>query len=374
MIDVGFAKFAARLLARVPRGVAVAPPPPDSEREAGILALREALQARNRRNRRRVVLTIGGAATAMAVAAAFVLMLLQERSLAPFGSSGSQPGTQTQLIHAWGTDVPDGATVRVGQRLNVRGLDGARLSFSGGTELRLTHEARIHVKTIGAIQKFRLARGGLHAEVAPLGAGQRFLIETPDGEIEVHGTVFELAVVPAQEGCSVVTTTRVSVSRGVVEVRSAGRDDHIGAGQHWPPECEALTKLSWPASRGAGLTPAAHDLGGMPPHRQMGYGIPNERRAPGGRPSELTVQNDLFAESMAAKRRGQLARATEGIDELITRFPRGPLAEAAHAESMRLRLQMGNESSARRAAHEYLRDFPNGFARSEARLILGHGP
>jgi hypothetical protein len=336
--------------------------------------LKEALQARKRRNQRRVILTIGGGITAIAVAAAFVLMVLQEESSAPFGKARNQGVAQTQSIHAWGTDVPDGATVRAGQRLNVRGHDGARLSFSSGTELRLTPEARIHVKTVGAVQKFRLARGRLHAEVAPLATGQRFLIETPDGEIEVHGTVFELAVVTPQPGCSVTTTTRVSVSRGVVEIRSAGRDDHIRAGEHWPPECEALAKLSGPGSRTTGLSSAAPDPGRVAAPRQIRHGISNEAQAPAGRPSELTVQNDLFAESMAAKRRGHLALALEGLDKLIARFPRGPLAEAAHAERMRLRKQMGNGPSAQRGAHEYLRDFPNGFARSEAHLILGLDP
>jgi hypothetical protein len=374
MPDVRFAKLAAQLLARVPRGVAMAPPPPDSEREVDILALKEALEGRKRRNRRQVVLTVGGAATALAVAAAFVLMLLQEKARAPFGKPGTQQVAQTQSIHAWGTDVPDGATVRAGQRLNARGVDGARLSFSGGTELRLTHESRIHVKAIGSVQAFRLARGRLHAEVAPLGTGQRFLIETPDGEIEVHGTVFELAVVPPQPGCSVATTTRVSVSRGVVEVRSAGRDDHIRAGEHWPPECEALTGLSGSSSPTAGVSPTARDRGRAAAPPPIHRGVPKETRAPTDRPSELTAQNDLFAQSMAAKRRGQLAQAHEGLDKLIVRFPRGPLAEAAHVERMRVRKQMGNEPSAQRGAHEYLREFPNGFARAEAHLILGLGP
>jgi FecR-like protein len=267
--------------------------------------------------------------------------------------------------------------VRVGQLLDAHGTGSARLSFSGGTELRLAQESRIAVKAMGAVQRFRLGHGRLHAEVAPLEPGQRFLIETPDGEIEVHGTVFELGVVPSRSPCPVVTTTRLIVLRGVVEVRAAGRDDFIRAGQHWPPECEALAGLSG----SPGPTAAASPFAESPPRADRSATVaaprPTHRdsapdgRAPAISASELTAQNDLFAAAMTAKRRGQTTQALDELSRLIQRFPRGPLVEAAHVERMRLYRQSGDGASARRYAHEYLREFSNGFARAEAHLILG---
>jgi hypothetical protein len=272
--------------------------------------------------------------------------------------------------------------------VSARGSDGARLALSSGTVLQLTPQARIEVRALGTVQRFRLPDGRLHADVAPLDVGQRFLIETPDGEIEVHGTVFELAVAPPQRGCSTGTSTRLLVSKGVVEVRSAGRDDYVRAGQHWPPECEALADLSAAAPRegtpaalgeaGGAVTAGAQKRTAQPASalkRARGdTGSDTPARTHPASPSELAAQNDLFAAAMAAKGRGQRTRALEDLDRLIARFPKGQLAEAAHAERMRVRRQAGDLTGARRGAREYLDSFPDGLAGAEARVLLGLTP
>jgi hypothetical protein len=52
--------------------------------------------------------------------------------------------------------------------------------------------------------------------------------------------------------------------------------------------------------------------------------------------SRLAEQNDLFSAAMAAEWRGQYAAALRKLDELIFRFPNGPLTESAHGERQRI--------------------------------------
>ena len=392
------AQIAARLIASVSRGLGRPPPPAAGERERAIFGLRQALQARARRNQRRTLLTVAAGATAIAAAVTLVVSLRGgQDGILPFGKARIRPPTAgAQSIRAWGThlmasrgsdgasdsedsgqgfDMPDGVPVQPGQTLDARGPDGARLALSGGTTLHLTPQARIDIRSMGEIQKFGLARGRLHADVAPLDAGQRFLIETPDGEIEVHGTVFELAVVRPQPGCAVATTTRVAVSRGIVEVRSAGRDDFVRAGQHWPPECEAMVAPARAAASRAHAPEGEVKVNvNVRSRANLSRPIIHARPAAGrgepSVPSDLAAQNDLFGAAMSAKEGGQTRRALDELDRLIARFPRGQLAEAAQVERMRLLTRTGDWPAARRQARAYLQSFPDGFAASEAHVAL----
>jgi TolA-binding protein len=50
----------------------------------------------------------------------------------------------------------------------------------------------------------------------------------------------------------------------------------------------------------------------------------------------LAEQNDLFSAAMAAERQGQHGVALRRLDELISRFPGGPLSESARGERQRI--------------------------------------
>jgi hypothetical protein len=386
-----FAKIAARLIAAVPRGIASPPPPPAHERDQGVRALQHALRARAWRRQRRVVYGVIGAVTSIAAAAALILSLRGDPTTVASVDRSPRLAEADQSIRAWGArladtstnrrgpDLPDGQVVHAGQSVNARGPDDARLALSTGTVLELTAQARLDVQSLGAVQRFRLPAGRLHADVAPLDAGQRFVIETLDGEIEVHGTVFELAVVAPQPGCSAGSTTRVSVSRGVVEVRSAGRDDYVRAGQFWPPECPASKGLAadpavTPAQRATAPAAPAHFNRTLPRPMRRALTVAEATRTDTSSPSDLAAQNNLFAAAMASKVRGQAGHALDQLERLIQRFPRGQLAEAAHAERMRLHRQGKDLPAARAEAREYLGSFPDGFAAAEARRILGLAP
>jgi outer membrane protein assembly factor BamD (BamD/ComL family) len=61
------------------------------------------------------------------------------------------------------------------------------------------------------------------------------------------------------------------------------------------------------------------------------------------------------------------------LDDLLTRYPRSPLAETARIEKLRALESLGDASAARREAKGYLADYPNGSARREALAVLARG-
>jgi hypothetical protein len=102
-----------------------------------------------------------------------------------------------------------------------------------------------------------------------------------------------------------------------------------------------------------------------PPHPEA---LPVEASL-GASPSTLAAQNDLFGRAHAAARASARERAVELFGELLSRYPRGPLAESAAVERMRL-LRGLDPDRAGAAARSYLYAYPLGFARAEAEALV----
>src|SRR6185312_2196889 len=152
--------------------------------------------------------------------------------------------------------------------------------------------------------------------VAKLGTGQRFVLATPDAEVEVRGTRFQVQLVPAAAGCGQGTVTRVQVTEGVVEVRGPAGDVRVAAGAHWPAACPE------PAAPVAGHPrPRAH----VAPAARLEVST-----------ETLATENDLFSSALRAEHGGDRREAIELLDVLLTRFPRSPLQASAAAARERL--------------------------------------
>jgi hypothetical protein len=77
-------------------------------------------------------------------------------------------------------------------------------------------------------ERVSLRAGTLHVEVRPLHAGERFVVEAGDGQVEVRGTAFDVSVVAGH-------LSNVHVEHGRVEVRPAGAPTVLlGPGDAWP--------------------------------------------------------------------------------------------------------------------------------------------
>jgi len=350
-------------------GEPVAPPPPaPEERARAIAAIAQAIALRGRR-RRAVRWTVAAVAAAAAVAGVFAGSKLARHAAAPAPLARVAPsgpeivahpvaGGASVLVSGAAAPLVEGRSLSAGSRIVTPPNGRATLSFSTGTSVALGEGADLTVGGEGGSEVLRLAGGFVDLHVAKLASGQRFVVDTPDAEVEVRGTRFRVAVAAADPACEGGTTTRVTVTEGVVVVRHAGVESSVAAGERWPSSCAQASVAAFRAAE----PPLA------PP--------PFARPLAGGRAvhvSALAEQNDLFAEGTTAKRRGDVPGAVSAFDRLLAKYPACPLAESASVERMRL-LRGTAPTRAVVLAQQYLARYPAGFARAEAEAIVSGLP
>lgn len=273
-----------------------------------------------------------------------------------------------------------------------------RLGDVNGTGLTLEPGAMLTVVEATATRRFALRRGAVEARVRKLVAGERFIIETADAEIEVHGTEFRVAIgEPESVPCTgpaprARVATRVSVTGGVVSVKWSGDEQRLLPGDEWPPRCAGAGSTSSPES--ARTEPAPPSQPSAPTaaptrvvRRRAGAGAMATRpaaaalepiAAANSRPlrrdvpaSVLEAQNDLFISAVRARRAGQNAKALALFDRFMREYPGASLFESALVQKMRLLAATSDLAAARVSARQYVARFPDGFARDEARALVG---
>jgi ferric-dicitrate binding protein FerR (iron transport regulator) len=320
----------------------------DSRRDQMVTAMAMNMVAHARRRR-----FVAAAAVVLAAAACVVIGI----NILPRHGQGG-PGSDDKLVveHVSGSiDVlmRDGQTqvlpeLRVlGAGDNIRsGEDGsATFGLSDGTRLLLSSSGQLHVDELGRARRFSLLHGRMQAHVAKLGPGDRFIVTTPDSEVEVRGTVFSVDVADASPGChGLATVSTVQVREGAVRVRSMADEVMLGPGQTWTRACPEPEPI---APTGEHASVPLMPPGRPRPAKTVKQGTmaqptaiatPTQSPPPHSDPgSSLAEQNDLLSSAMTAERAGATDLALRRLDELIDRFPGGPLAETARHERQRIR-------------------------------------
>jgi outer membrane protein assembly factor BamD (BamD/ComL family) len=82
------------------------------------------------------------------------------------------------------------------------------------------------------------------------------------------------------------------------------------------------------------------------------------------------VENELYAAASRAARDGNESLAIGDLDTLLTRYPNSPLAQNARVDRFRALMRSGRSEEASTQARRYLADYPNGFARDEAKALV----
>jgi hypothetical protein len=353
-------------------------PPSDRDANAAIEAIArelESLQARKRR--RRVV------ALACAVAASIVIAVGAGRVLRGAHDSAVVSEVSGGVLVTRGNDgttAVRGAVIEKGDRIVASAAGRATLVLRRGTELRASGGADLVVAEYSAAEVFDLRAGSIELEVAKLAVGERFIVRTNDAEVEVRGTRFHVDA--GGEHCN-GTTTRVKVTEGIVVVRHGGTETSVRANESWPAECPTAAAAPTPSmTTPAPMVESTNDPIAAAPRAsarpKLAVALPlaapaNASSTAATAPipsSELAEQNRLYADAMAAKRRGEPANALASLDRLLTSHPHGPLAESAAVERMRI-LAATDPSRASEAARAYLARYPNGHARDEAKKLAG---
>ncbi len=337
---------------RVVRALSPSPPPEEvpltaAETELAIDLVAAALAARQpiapeapaRVPVRRARVLWGALAAAVMLGGLVAAFVLARGQTGAPGARVLDAGLATASTATSTRVIADGEPLREGERLKTPPEGHLRLGFAEGTQVWLGEKTDVRVAALGLERRFALVEGRLSASVIKLKAGERFVIETARAQVEVKGTQFQVDARAATDGCPSGETV-VSVTEGVVAVRSEGVEVLVRAGERHALGCPQVVEVEPDA--------------GAPP-------VMKKRRSPPPAASSLARMNAQYARAMALKREGRLSSAAKALRAMREAFPMGPLDEAAAVEELRL-LEQVDPPAARAAAKKYLLDYPDGYA------------
>ncbi len=404
MSEDDFSRIAAQLLASRP----VEARPRGVDRDQGIAIVAHAIAERARRRFRVRVLSVTGLVAAAACVAVFAGRWGgASHALAAGTCASAEPG----CLVSSRTGLVEGHAFEPGQSIVAGRGRSTVVEFGPITRLSLDEFSELEYRQGDTTRRFSLLRGAVHLRVDKLKSGQRFLVETPDAEVEVRGTVFSVALAQPGDACA-SPRTRVLVDEGVVTVRFHGAISTVRAGESWPVGCAEAALPAAPSvsstpsvspTPSAALSPEAHSdrphspSAGAPRVNESGAAratvstlnavstvdstAPSKaadaslKRGTSSFPvtdagAALSEQNDLFAKAVTLRQSGRLGEALSAYEEVIRRFPNGALAESASGEHLRLLIKT-DPTRARAEARVYLARYPRGFAAREAQALLG---
>lgn len=321
------------------------------------------------------------------VAAAAGIVLLSGLLLKEHRAHGG-PGTIAGLDRVSGTVVlthdGTGRVVASGERA-LR--DGDSLQTAAGAHAHLaTQKSSVNVsestelkvsQPSAAEERISLRRGRVDVAVdKAIETKRSVVVETPDAEVVVRGTVFDVRVEPLRNA----TNTHVHVTRGSVWVLAQGvQVALLSAGQSWssaggveaaPAAQPAVTNLGASAAPQVdNVAPQVDNAAPVAPPAVPRAGVAaaaSKETAP-RRAGTLAEENRLFAAGVEARNRGDAARAAELFAELLSTYPQSTLREVAQVERFRALKQAGQTTRAAGEARKYLAEHADGAARAEAR-------
>jgi ferric-dicitrate binding protein FerR (iron transport regulator) len=291
-----------------------------------------------RRRRRRIVRSIGAAAAVVGIALLVGWTLIPRRRPMSVAPAGPRPtfvaeGSAVATVMAVGGPIQplvSGQEWHPGEHLRTDG-HSVTLATRDGSAIEVAPHSDLQLVRADVERWLRLGSGAVEVHVAKLKAAERFVIATPDAEVEVRGTRFRVAIVPGVDGCGRGTVTRVSVTEGVVVVRSFGGQSRVEAGSRWPGDCAERPVSTAPA---AGPAPALRAEAKRPvAPRAAAVREPAPVDVPA---STLATENDLFGAALKAEGAGDRREAVHLLEVLLARFPQSPLKESALVERARL--------------------------------------
>jgi hypothetical protein len=248
--------------------------------------------------------------------------------------------------------VGDALSTAVDGRAELRLTDLVLAEIDGSSELSM-------VTPTASAHRLRLDRGRLRAKVNDRpSAAPKLVVETPNVDVLVTGTVFQVDVTPGKGPAAFDTT--VSVTKGRVVVRHGTQElAAVTAGQSWSSAAVTAVHTAEPeVSRvPAKAAPRPGHVAASSPAKVL-------------RPGTLAEENSLFQSAVDARNQGDDRGEADRLAALLSRYPGSQLAAEARLERMRALQRTGRPAEAAREARRYLAEYPDGFARDEARRLV----
>jgi TolA-binding protein len=206
----------------------------------------------------------------------------------------------------------------------------------------------------GRTEHVRLDDGTLRVRVRHQREGERFVVDLPDGELEVRGTTFDITANASR-------TEHVHVHEGVVTLRIREQPElSLGAGSDWRAPTTAA-----PIGPGGAIAAAPIEPPGVP--------SPPASRSParaGHVPPAPYDGSEAYARAVRLLTGQQFAAAADALDDFVRAHPTAPEAEdASYLEAVAL-ARGGRIDAAGLAAERHLKQFPASFHRKEAALLV----
>lgn len=216
-----------------------------------------------------------------------------------------------------------------------------------------------------ATVRLRFERGWFEVSVDKLRTGQRFIVELPEGELEVKGTRFIVEVHGKK-------TERVRVHEGRVALRLRGEPPLLlEAGDTWPiVAASPAPKVSSPEPAAASPPAITSSAPSSARPRRDAPPPASSPEPPAAAIDPSAPIGDAFAEAMAAFSAGDFGKAEGLFAEFEHAHPTdGRVEDATYLRAV-ARARRGDAAAARAIARDYLRRYPNGFRRAEAERLL----
>ena len=352
----------------------------ERRREQVVAALSRSIRAtaeRKRRTTRSRVLWSMGIAASMALGIGFAARAHRNAAEASAVFSTVSEVTGAVVI----TENGESRVLSSGSEFGLRTQGEIETAPEAQAEIRskkstvhLNPATKLTVPRITPVEeRYRLAVGRVEVSVdkdSPI--TRSVVIETPNAEVVVHGTVFAVGVSSRNKQ----TVTEVSVTRGSVWVLQHGAQAAVlGAGQHWSSETDPVATAAAPtvAAPAAPVAPAPLRVseGTLSRRDSPSRGVVPRATAAEAKSSTLAEQSRMFQEAIDARNRGEDARAAELFGRLLSRYPS---YEEAEVQLFRAQKRLGRMTAASAEARRYLALHPQGFARDEARELALSSP
>jgi len=337
-----------------------------------------------------------------AAAAASLALLLATGAL----DSNPLPATETSTGAAPSVaDAPAPAPRAPALEEQRVGADRWRVfQVDPGSALWLADDAEVAIEQAGTDGvRFRLERGFALAEIQTLEPGTRFVVVTPDGEVEARGTVFSVEI--AEDG-----TATARVTEGMIEVRrnaEPGATRLVGAGEQLVGGASEPRPAT--AEELARDTAFLEERTGRRVEVAVARPAPATNRGSSAEPAARLSPDDLVTEAHAQRKAGEFEAAATTYELVISRFPSsaaarnslvalgqmelsamrrpaealahfedyliaapsGPLAAEARVGSVRALARLGRPARLIEAASDYLARHPSGHAAAEVTRTRG---
>lgn len=326
---------------------------PSLSRDRGVVIVAEAMNRQRRRRMGFKGLVLGVPAIAAAAAAA-IWMRNSIDTRAPASDVAvvspsncpREAGCPNAIDPAVEIATTNAERVNPGGKMTTDSGDPREFVLASGSRLRIAGGSVVDYVEGNSVHRFSMSKGNVEFSVVRQRASERFLVDTPDVEIEVHGTAFDVAINDRTDSCG--HRTAVSVSEGIVEVRAAGQRSFVNAGSHWPEKnCDSVppsTQQQHPSQQHptSSVVRAQERAGNAEPAQPISQRAPLQTSVPPksdatASASSLAKQNELFARATLALEHREYERAIALYDELDAKYPNGPLAASAAAARQRCR-------------------------------------